>query len=409
VRRLSLASAVAAVLLAPSLSNRVVFLYALATAVLVLVTLVPMLRKPSTRIHAGGLVTYVAGASVSVLAALDFITVGPVLINAHVFGVPFLLTGMAVALSWEFADTLRAVERHAAENQRNRKALEEARERELLLAELEVAYADLRYAQAELVESKRMTAVVRLVAGIAHELNSPLGALRSSLDVVNRCAERVQAQLAQRAPDDGASLKLVGLQAGATATARDAVVRVSELVESLEGFVQLDTAETRDVDLRDGLEDALRLFDSRRGPNVRVSRRFGELPLLRCRPRALNRVFAELLDNALEAISANGGVGMIEVATEVRGDAIVVSVTDDGIGLTQEAKERLFDPGFKRGRRIEMDIGLLVAQRVVSSHFGRIDVRSSPGAGSTFEVVLPRTVDAEVAKAPSGEEEARAV
>jgi signal transduction histidine kinase len=402
VRSWTVASGITVVLLAPALSNRVVFMYALVMAAIVLVTFVPMLRKPSTRIHAAGLVTYVAGAAVSVLAALDLITVGPVLINAHVFGVPVLLTGMAIALSWEFADTLRAMERHAAESQRKSRALEEARKRESLLAELEVAYADLRYAQAELVESKRMSAVVRLVAGIAHELNSPLGALGSSLDVVSRCADRIRARLATPEADPNAALKMVDLQAEASATGRDAVARVSELVERLEGFVQLDEAETREVDLYDGLEAAIRLLDLRRGPHVRVVRRFGKLPPLRCRPRALNRVFAELLDNALEAIGANGGVGTIEVTTEVRDEAVVVAVTDDGVGLSEEAREHLFDAGFKRGRRVEMGIGLLAAQRVVSSHDGRIHVRSAPGVGSTFEVILPFALPSEARAATPG-------
>jgi len=403
------------ILLAPVLSNTFVFGYALLMIAAALVILAGALRRPSARIHAVGIVSYALGATVTMLGALDLVEVGPVLINAHAAGLPVLLTAMAVALSWEVGETHRALERHAvevdrlsrleveqerklreqevarvrleAENQQQESQLREARAREGFARELETAYARLRRTQTELVESKRSAAVVKLVAGLSHELGSPLGALRSSLDVLERCGERLRTDDA--ISSSWAAERTLTVQAGARESASQALVRLEELAQRLRTFVQLDEGEVRDADLHEGLDAVIELGRPRLGDGIRVLRRFGAIPSVRCRPQPLHRVFAELLDNAADAIRAKGGEGTIEIATGVDDGDVVIAFEDDGRGMTEEERSGLFDAGFKQGRRVEMGIGLLTAHRTVTAHGGTIRVRSHPGQGARFEVRLP--------------------
>lgn len=373
----------ALVLASPWISNDAVFVFVIAMVVVALAILAASLGRRQAQIHAVGIAAYLVGTSITTLAALDVIEVGPLLIDAHVFGVPVLLTAMAVALSWEVGETQRKLRQHAEEVER-------------------LSRAEVRH------EAKRTEAVVRLVAGLTHELNSPLGALRSSLDVIRRGVDRLHGRLDEGLgdrPSDGRGdstgpstldpamvAKIAGLQRDACENGEAAVARVSGLVRSLDELVQLDEAERREYDLHEGLDAALRWLDARNREGIEVRKRYGAIPRLMCRPRALNRAFSELLENAVAAIHARGETGVIELVTQHRDGHVRLTIRDDGVGMTAEERERLFDAGFKRGARVELGLGLLAVQRVVASHGGRIEVQTAPGAGATFVVVLPVAV-----------------
>ncbi|MEM1024605.1 MAG: sensor histidine kinase [Myxococcota bacterium] len=357
---------------APALSNEVLFIYSMAALALAMVVLVLALKRVPARIHLGGMIPFSVGCMVSMLGALDILQLSATMYNAHVFGVPFLLMGMALALAWEFGESLRLQETHAAES----------RARAEVLAELEKAYDELRKAQAELVETSRVATMVKLVAGLTHEMNTPLGALQSSLDLLDRCRERLVS--GEITPDRAARV-----HDEASANGRKAAARLSGLVEKLGRFVHLDEAETQEVDLTEGLETTLDLLDTRRAGEVEVKRRIDRLPPIRCQPVALNRAVAELLDNAVDAIAARGGGGRIQLEAEVVEDQIRIAVTDDGVGLSEEQKGGLFEVGFKKGERVAMGFGLLSARKAVRAHGGHIHVDSQLGAGARFELTLP--------------------
>jgi signal transduction histidine kinase len=264
-------------------------------------------------------------------------------------------------------------------------------------AELERANRELRTAQAQLVQSAKMAALGDLVAGVAHEINSPLGAIHASADVAHRaaalvaeCAARPElAPLLAREPRLPAALQALEQ---ASATVRTASKRISGIVTSLRQFARLDEAERKTADLHEGIDSALSLLDHRIGPGVEIVRDYGDLPAIVCFPNRMNQVFMNLLVNALEALE--GRPGRITIATRRDRDHALVEIADTGRGIPGHHLERIFDPGFTtKGVQVGTGLGLSICYRIVQDHDGTIEVASAPGHGSRFTIRLPLRPD----------------
>ena len=256
--------------------------------------------------------------------------------------------------------------------------------------ELEAACAELRLEQADLVNSARMATLGSMVAGIAHELDTPLGALHSDHDTLRRALERLQDILSDERVDESELdevRRIVRAVDGVHESSELAIDRMVGLVESLRTFGRPDGSERDVVDLHRALDDTLALLDHRLHEAVEVERDYGDLPEVECFPAQLNQVFMNLLLNASQAIE---GAGTIRVRTRSRGERVRVEVSDDGHGIREAHLERIFEPGFTtRGARVGMGLGLLIARQVVDRHGGEIEVESEVGEGSSFAVELP--------------------
>lgn len=266
-------------------------------------------------------------------------------------------------------------------------AHEELRERH---DSLEEEFARLRFQQADLVNSARLATLGSLVAGIAHELHTPLGALNSSHDLLRRSLDRLQDILADEQVDetelDGVR-RIVRALNGVMESTDLAVDRMVELVGSLRSFGRPDGAEVDRVDLHEALDDTLRLIHHEMRDGIIVRRDYGELPRIECYPSQLNQLFMNLLLNACHAID---GDGTISVETRARELCVDIDIRDTGCGIPEEDTERIFEPGFTtKGRRTGMGLGLLICRQVVERHGGEIHVESTVGEGSTFTVLLP--------------------
>lgn len=241
----------------------------------------------------------------------------------------------------------------------------------------------LREAEARLAQQDKLAALGRLVAGVTHEIHSPLGAVRSNADVIARAIVRLREHLPDRDGPVARSLDAIEA-AGSVSTA--AAARLHEVVHALRTFACLDEAEQKHVDVHEGIESALSLLGPTLGRRIRVVRRYGEVPRLLCRPGALNQVFMTLLANAADAID---GEGTVEVSTRSEAGSIVVVVRDTGRGIAPEHLKGLFEPGFAiRGDRVAVRLGLATTARIVAEHRGTIAVESTPGVGSVFTVRL---------------------
>jgi signal transduction histidine kinase len=177
-----------------------------------------------------------------------------------------------------------------------------------------------------------------------------------------------------------------------TEATRHGLQRVAKIVENLRGFAQLDRSEVAPVDLNLAIDHSLGMLADLFAQNqVKIERDYGDLPLLECAAASMNQVFLNLLMNALQAIEATGrNSGRIRVATQTHDDAIVVEVADDGCGIPAEVVSKIFDPFFTTkpvGRGT--GLGLSITHGIVGEHGGRIEVESTPGAGSRFLVHLP--------------------
>jgi signal transduction histidine kinase len=253
--------------------------------------------------------------------------------------------------------------------------------------------AELRDAQTQLVQSEKMAALGNLVAGVAHEINTPLGAVASNVDLQARALAKVEEALA----DPGGTLsarRYVERAAGMVEVSREACRRIATIVRSLRDFSRLDEAERKPADLHAGLDATLTLVTHLTKNRITIEREYGDLPLVDCYPNQLNQVFLNLLVNAAQAIEGQGEIRirtrLATAALPAARAAVVIEVADTGSGIAPDHLARIFDPGFTtKGVGVGTGLGLAICYRIVEGHRGKIEVESAVGRGSTFRVLLP--------------------
>ena len=247
-------------------------------------------------------------------------------------------------------------------------------------------------AHSQLLQSEKMAALGNLVAGIAHEINTPVGAIHSMHDTLVRAVEKLQATIERDFPDN--CKEHMGLQ-GVLKIIEDSnrvietgTSRVTTIVRSLRNFARLDHDHLTEVDIHDGLDDTLMLVHHDIKNRIEVVKEYGDLPPIACYPSRLNQVFLNILNNAQQAID---GKGTIHVTTFLRDGEACVSIGDTGSGIDAENMARIFASGFTtKGAAIGTGLGLAICQQIMTDHRGRIEVESKGvGEGAIFTVVLP--------------------
>ncbi len=247
--------------------------------------------------------------------------------------------------------------------------------------ELAEAYAELKNAEVQLVQSEKMAALGRLVAGVAHEINNPVAFISSSVAPLRR---RLETAAADASPE--VAQLLADAREIVAVMARGAE-RTAAIVKDLRSFSRLDEATRKPVDLHDGLEVSLRLLESRWRDRIEIHRDYGTLPPVECDPGQVNQVFMNVLANACDAIPGRGNLWL---TTRAEGDRVRVTIRDDGVGMAPEVVGRIFDPFFTtKDVGGGTGLGLAISQGVLAAHGGRIEVESAPGRGATFRIILP--------------------
>jgi two-component system, NtrC family, sensor kinase len=247
------------------------------------------------------------------------------------------------------------------------------------------------------VNADRLATLGMLMAGIAHEINTPLGALASNHDVVKRALRRLHDILEDDVVDEFELVEVRKIVKALNGTLRVndlAVERVLELVGSLRSFGRPDRAEVDRADVVEGIDTALTLLRHKIGDGITVERDFEELPEIECFPVEVNQLFMNLLLNAVQAIEGHeDGRGTVTIRGRNRDGGIVLEVEDDGPGMSSEVRQRIFEPGFTtKGARVGMGLGLIIVRQILDRHGGTIDVESEPGKGSRFAVFLPHSL-----------------
>ncbi len=260
-----------------------------------------------------------------------------------------------------------------------------------MLEDLGRANRELRETQSHLVQSEKMASLGSLVAGIAHEINTPVGAIASMHDTLVRALRKLETTLNEEhphlvdaSPSLQAALKLVQ---DANRVIESGTQRVTEIVRRLRSFARLDQAELKKADIHEGLEDTLALIHHELKHNIVVKRDYGPIPPISCYPGKLNQVFLNLLNNARQAIR---GKGEIRIRTYIRDGRVHIAVSDTGAGIAPGHLRKVFDPGFTtKGVGVGTGLGLSICYQIIRDHRGEILVESEPGKGATFTVVLP--------------------
>ena len=274
-----------------------------------------------------------------------------------------------------------------------------------LARQLEDAYNELKSTQSRLLQQDKLASIGQLAAGVAHEINNPMGFIISNLGSLGRYVEKVIAFL------DDNELYFAGCEPAVQeyllqerkrhkidqiradlpdliGESLEGAERVRKIVQDLKSFSHVDQAEYASADLNEGLESTLSIVWNELKYKATVEKEYGALPKVWCNLGQLNQVFMNLLVNAAQAIETKGA---IRIKTWLEGDSVRIAISDTGAGIPKNTLSHIFDPFFTTKEvGTGTGLGLAIAYDiVVNKHGGKISVTSEAGAGSTFTIEIP--------------------
>ncbi|MFQ5676076.1 MAG: tetratricopeptide repeat protein, partial [bacterium] len=242
--------------------------------------------------------------------------------------------------------------------------------------ELKGALDNLRATQVQLVETEKMAVLGQITAGIAHEINNPVGVVKSAADISMRGLERIKQAIGNSASisevvNSNAYLKSMEVLEKNNLVTLSAVERIADMINSLKNFARLDESEYKRADVHEGIESTLTLIRHEIANGIKIEKNFGQVPPFNHYPNQLNQVFMTLLRNSVQAID---GEGIITIKTEACGDLVHILISDTGRGMSPEVRESLFDLGFTiKHSRVGLGMGLYSAYTIVKRPHGTID------------------------------------
>jgi len=265
----------------------------------------------------------------------------------------------------------------------------------------------LEEAHNQLLQAEKMASLGQLAAGVAHEINNPMGFISSNLGSLRTYADRllalvatyegVIASLPPNAPER-AQVAQARTQADVEFLREDVLTlinesaagieRVRRIVRDLKTFSHVDSSEWQFVNINDCLDSTINLAGNEFvGHNVQVIKQYGQVPDIECLPSEINQVLLNLLLNAVQAVD---GQGTVTVRTGSEDDRVWLEVSDTGCGISPEHLKHIYDPFFTtKPVGTGTGLGLSITYGIVRKHSGQIDVQSQPGQGTTFHIVLP--------------------
>jgi PAS domain S-box-containing protein len=264
-----------------------------------------------------------------------------------------------------------------------------------VMEDLEQTNRHLQEAQAQLVQSEKMASLGQLVAGIAHEINTPIGAVNSMHDTLFRTLRKLRGIIHSEMPPDCKQIpkleSIFKLIDDSDQVIKSGIERVINIVTRLKSFARLDEAELKTVDIHEGIEDTLVLIHHELKHDITIEKTFGQVPPISCYPSQLNQVYLNLLVNSKQAIK---GKGTISIKTFVKNNKVHIIFADDGQGIPKKNLNRIFDPGYTtKGIGVGTGLGLSITYNIIQSHRGSIKVDSRVGKGTTFTLTLPMNLD----------------
>ena len=255
---------------------------------------------------------------------------------------------------------------------------------------LERALRDLTTAQERMVHSEKMATIGQLVAGLAHEINNPLGVIQSAMNFIKQAVDKTE--MAIDLENDRQELnELLSIhQAG--------VERIRKIVLSLLEFSHADKQEPEKVSLHDELDQVIMALNNEFADRICLLKNYGRIPLVDAYPGKLNQAFFHILRNAIQAIPERG---KITVTTHFDGEAVLISFKDSGVGIHEDHLNKIFDPFFTtRDVGEGMGLGLSMCYAVIRSHGGDILVESEQGNGCEISIFLPASTSQLSAQTP---------
>jgi signal transduction histidine kinase len=240
--------------------------------------------------------------------------------------------------------------------------------------ELKKAMAELKETQIQLINSEKMASLGQLVAGVAHEINTPVASIKSNNGIVAKLLGSIK------------DPELKEMLTDINEVDNEAVSRISNIVKSLKKFVRLDEAEQQEADINKELDLTLDLIRHETKNRIQIVKNYGKIPLVKCFPNMLNQVFTNILINACQAIE---GKGTITITTEFVDNHLVVKIKDTGKGIPQNQLDKIFTAGFTtKSTGVGTGLGLAICTKIIEKHKGEITVNSEVGMGSEFIITI---------------------
>jgi ligand-binding sensor domain-containing protein/signal transduction histidine kinase len=250
----------------------------------------------------------------------------------------------------------------------------------------------LKQEEAETIQSAKMLSLRKLIAGVAHEVNNPIGAIISGNDVSRKALSKIEAMLSDvqhnNLKEDRRLTTALQALENITRSNQIASEKIARIVNNLKCFVRLDEAEWQKADIHDCLNRVIALLETDLEERLKIHTEFGDIPQIYCSPSSLNQVYIMILNNAKDAIEGNGE---IHIKTYTKSGHVFIEIKDSGIGIPPDNIYKIFDPGFTtKGVKVGVGLGLSICHKIiVGEHKGHINVSSESGKGSTFSILIP--------------------
>jgi signal transduction histidine kinase/PAS domain-containing protein len=276
---------------------------------------------------------------------------------------------------------------------------------EISREELEFAYAELKRTQAQMLQNEKMASIGQLAAGIAHEVNNPMGFISSNIETLAKYADRlieyikmqadfIESSDLKKSPEalkyERRKLKIDYITEdvkGLIKESLDGADRVKKIVSDLKSFSRVDEAGYKHADINECIESALNMISNEIRDKAAVKKEYGNIPQIKCYPQQLNQVFMNIFINALQAIDKHGE---ITIKTWLDKEYIRISISDTGCGIPADKIERIFEPFYTtKDVGKGAGLGLNIAYNIIKKHNGEIKVESKIGEGTTFTVKIP--------------------
>lgn len=254
------------------------------------------------------------------------------------------------------------------------------------LEKLEKMHKSLKSTQEQLIRSEKLASIGRLAAGVAHEINNPIGFIKSNLEIFGEYAERLAETMKNQEGFKNDYKYITTDIKNMLKETAEGVDRIIKIVSELKTFSKKDEGIKTAADLNEVMEGVLKIIRNEIKYKAELKKEYGRIPSVECDRQQVEQVFMNILLNAVQAIEEKGSIA---IRTYVKDKYVYAEISDTGRGISEEIKDKIFDPFFTTKRGIGTGLGLSISYDIMKKHNGDIKVESVPDKGTKFLVSFP--------------------